>query len=109
MTTDKAKVLCKNCGSTRHYQTFCPFKKRQKISQFGKHAKAWAAFRDKVAKPYLDMKFGHVCAVAWCTETKNLDVDHIKGRGSHPRLRYDVNNLQYLCRNHHRLKTDGKL
>ena len=103
------EVICTNCGSNRHYQTFCPYKKRKPIAQRGKHAKLWETFRDKVAKPYLDNKYGHVCNVKGCTETENLDVDHIKGRGSHADLRYDVKNMQYLCRAHHRLKTDGKL
>jgi 5-methylcytosine-specific restriction endonuclease McrA len=103
------EVLCTNCGSNYHYQTFCPFKKRKPITQQGKHAKLWQTFRDKVAIPYLDKKYGHICSYKGCSVTTNLDVDHIKGRGSHPGLRYDVKNMQYLCREHHRMKTDGKL
>lgn len=103
------KKLCKNCGSAYHYQTFCPNKKRKPISQKGKHARLWEVFRDKVAIPYLDKKFGHVCSIKDCKETKYLDVDHIKNRGSNPNLRYDVKNVQYLCRKHHQLKTDNKL
>ena len=75
----------------------------------GKQARMWVTFRDKVARPYLDNKFGHICSVEGCNEMRNLDVDHIKNRGSHPELRYNVNNMQYLCRAHHREKTDGKL
>lgn len=96
-----ASTICSNCGSSFHYQTFCPYKKRKPISQQGKHARQWQVFRDKVAIPYLDKKFGHVCSVAGCTETNHLDVDHIKSRGSAPHLRYDVKNLRYLCRKHH--------
>src|SRR5690349_16926757 len=103
------EIICSSCGSNRHYQTFCTWKKRKPITQRGKHYEEWVTFRDKVAKPYLDKKYGHVCAVKGCTETENLDVDHIKARGSHPHLRYQVTNMQYLCRPHHRLKTDGKL
>jgi predicted restriction endonuclease len=99
------KPLCKNCDSPYHYQTFCPQKKRKPIAARGKHAKLWEVFRDKVAIPYLDKKYGHVCSVAGCSETKNLDVDHIKNRGSNPDLRYDVKNCQYLCRAHHAEKT----
>lgn len=100
------QIICSNCGSNRHYQTFCPWKKRKPISQRGKQARLWETFRDKVAIPYLDKKYGHVCSIKGCTETKNLDVDHIKKRGSHPHLKFDVKNLRYLCRPHHIQETD---
>lgn len=83
-----------------------PLKRSTKpIAQRGKHAKQWAMFRDKVAKPYLDKKYGHICSVVGCNETENLDVDHIFGRGAHPELRYVVTNLRYLCRAHHVSRT----
>lgn len=103
------EIICTNCGSNKHYQTFCPYKKRKPISQRGKHAKIWQTFRNSIAAPYLDKKYGHVCSVRGCTETENLDMDHIKNRGSHPHLRYDVKNMQWLCRPHHQIKTEGKL
>jgi hypothetical protein len=74
---------------------------RKPIKQQGKEAAKWKTFRDKVAIPYLDNKFGHVCSKEGCTETENLDVDHIKTRGAHPELRYVVTNMRYLCRPHH--------
>ena len=74
---------------------------RKPIRQHGKIANQWRAFREKVAVPFLDKKFGHVCSVAGCGATTGLDVDHIKPRGSHPELRFDVTNLRYLCRPHH--------
>lgn len=98
---------CKVCGKQiTVYNTIqnkcrdCTVKNAKPIPQRGKQARMWETFRDKVAIPYLDKKFGHVCSVAGCNETK-VDVDHIKGRGSHPHLRYDVKNLRYLCRKHH--------
>lgn len=60
------QVICANCGSNYHYQTLCTLKKRKPISQRGKHAKLWEAFRDKVAKPYLDKKYGHICNEIAC-------------------------------------------
>jgi len=102
------KKLCTNCGSTYHYQTFCPYKKRKLIPKKGRETKLYETFRDKVAKPYLDKKFGHVCAVTWCGITEGLEVDHIKTRGSRPDLKFDVKNLRYLCGPHHREVTDGK-
>ncbi len=98
------KPLCSNCGSEYHYQTFCPYKKNKAIKQRGKKTEIYETFRDKVAKPYLDKKYGHVCSFKGCTETENLDVDHIKTRGAHPELKMDVKNLRYLCRYHHSLR-----
>lgn len=110
--------LCGSCirakQSLRPYKPRTALKPSQKplkrstkpIRQQGKHAKQWASFRDKVAKPYLDKKYGHVCSVVGCNETENLDVDHIFSRGAHPELRYVVTNLRYLCRPHHRARTD---
>jgi len=101
--------LCANCGSPRHYQTFCPYKKRKPISKRGKQTILYETFRDTVAKPYLDKKYGHVCSVKTCDVTDSLDVDHIKTRGGHSALKMDVKNLRYLCRPHHRQVTDGEV
>lgn len=105
--------LCKICGTRiRVYNTIqnkcreCTLKNAKPIPQRGKHAHLWATFRDKVAIPYLDKKYGHVCSKPGCSVTTNLDVDHIKKRGSNPDLRYDVKNLRYLCRPHHIEETD---
>lgn len=107
--------LCKICGTKIiAYTTLqnkcrdCTIKKAKPIPQRGKQARLWVGFRDKVAKPYLDKKYGRICSVRGCIETENLDVDHIKTRGAHPELRYDVKNMRYLCRPHHREVTDGK-
>lgn len=106
---------CKECGtairaytSTQNKCRSCITKTSKPIAKRGKEAKRWDLFRDKVAKPYLDKKFGHVCAAPGCSKSDGLEVDHIKTRGARHDLKYDVNNLQYLCWAHHREKTDGK-
>jgi len=99
--------LCSICGSNKHYQTFCPFKKRKPIAQRGKQTKIYETFRDTVAKQYLDKKYGHVCSVRSCEVSDQLDIDHILTRGAHPELKLDVKNLRYICRPHHRMVTDG--
>lgn len=102
--------LCGNCLRAKKAKTppkpRTPLKRsRRPIKQQGKHANQWRLFRDKIAIPYLDAKYGHVCSVVGCAETENLDVDHIFGRGAHPELRYVVTNLRYLCRPHHVSRT----
>ena len=81
-------------------------RKRKRINQRGKEYERWKKFRDEVAIPYLDEKFGKKCR--FCGSDKRLDVDHIHSRGSRPELKYQLSNLQYLCRSCHRDKTDGK-
>ena len=104
---------CTIC-SGKHYKTFCmqnpkkPIVNRvRRIRPTGKEYDRWRKFRDTKAIPYLDKTFGHKCRR--CGVTENLDVDHIHGRGSHPQLKYQLSNLQYLCRSCHRLKTDHLL
>lgn len=57
-------------------------------------------WRDEVAIPYLDEKFGHVCSAEGCYSSV-VDVAHILGRGSHPHLKMELSNVKYLCRKHH--------
>ncbi|MBO1267065.1 HNH endonuclease signature motif containing protein [Arthrobacter cavernae] len=104
---------CKVCGKKiLVYTTIqnkcrdCTIKNSKPIPQRGKQARMWETFRDKVAIPYLDNKYGHVCSLKGCNVTTRLDVDHIKKRGSNPGLKFDVKNLRYLCRPHHIQETD---
>lgn len=79
-------------------------KKRKPIAKVGKKSRDYTKWRDTVAKPFLDDYYGHTCAV--CGTTENLDVDHIKNRGSHPELVCELTNVQYLCRTCHYRKTN---
>ena len=90
-----------------------PLTRSQKpLRQRGKQAKKWEVFRDKVARPYLDKNFGIACVDCGVLPPMKddgthyrHDVDHIKGKGSHPELRYDVTNMAYRCRSCHERKT----
>lgn len=62
----------------------------------GKEADRWTEFRDEIAIPYLDKMFGHICMC--CGVGGKLDVDHIIEKGGHPKLKYELDNLRYLCR-----------
>lgn len=108
--------LCKSCGkkiktySSLQNRCFdCTKRAYRPIAKKGRETRLYETFRDKVAKPYLDNKYGHICAVRGCEVTEGLEVDHKKTRGAHHELKFDVKNLQYLCFTHHRLKTDGKM
>lgn len=85
---------------------------RKPIKQRGKAAKQWDTFRDKVARPYLDKKYGLACVDCGSMPEQKVDgtyyrhdVDHVKGKGSHPELKFDVTNMVYRCRPCHIEKT----
>lgn len=87
-------------------------KPRKAIKKKGKRTLEYEQWRDEVAIPYLDKTTGRVCQVCFGARCGNrqLDVDHIKNRGSHYKLRMSLHNIQYLGREPcHRLKTEGKL
>lgn len=114
--------ICKVCGvKIKVYNTIqnrcrdCTLKNVKPIKHRGKQAKVWETFRDFVARPYLDKKYGIGCSRCGVWPAKKddgtyyrHDVDHKKGRGSHAELRLDVKNMTYLCRKCHQEKTDGK-
>lgn len=120
--------LCKSCGrSTIVYstaQTRCPKcqlkrskQKPSKIKQRGERGERYLVWRDTVARPYLENRYGRDCA--WCKAPPQVneqtgeigwhDIDHIKERGSKPSLKMDVHNIQFLCRGCHIKKTEKKL
>lgn len=92
---------CKWCGSDRHwpFQCFKNPKRKTSIKQKGKRTQRYEEWRDKVAIPYLDAK-GRVCALCGGNRcgNKQLDVDHIQNRGSHPDLIMNLSNVQYVGR-----------
>lgn len=101
---------CKHCGALGHYAFQCFYRRKvvakvkRRIRSFGKQSVEYMIWRDTVAIPYLIETYGYKCAS--CGKEEHLDVDHIKGRGSHPELKMEVTNVQFLCRRCHRIKTD---
>jgi 5-methylcytosine-specific restriction endonuclease McrA len=70
------------------------------LNQRGKHYYKWQQARRVFVKENPDA----VCS--YCGGPAG-DVDHIKKRSTHPHLRYDQANLQWLCRKHHIEKDSG--
>lgn len=64
----------------------------------------WLKFRKAFLKGKKNFEGYYICQHCgrWL---ENIEVDHIKGRGSHPELVFDKNNLQLLCNSCHRKKT----
>lgn len=97
---------CRFCGSSYHFPFQCAKnpKKKKSLKKIGKRTLIYEEWKNSTAKPYLDATYGHICSYEGCNETKNLDVDHIKPRGSHPKLKMELTNVRYLCRYHHSLR-----
>lgn len=91
---------CVVCGK-RAYSDYCvAHKPRKHINQRGKRTQEYEDWRDTIAIPYLDEKYGRVCFAcggARCGN-KQLDVDHELNRGSHPHLKMNLQNVRYLGR-----------
>lgn len=99
-------MVCRVCHK-RAYSDYCVrHKPRKPITQRGKQYKKYQSFKTLQAHPYLTEKYGRVCSVIGCMESE-VDIDHIEERGSRPDLKYELTNLRYVCRPHHRLITDG--
>lgn len=97
------EVVCKNCGSNYHYQTFCPLKRREpikvnklpnKIGKAGKRTNAAVAKWKKTQEP--NHEGYYVCYICgkWITY---LVAEHVKSKARHPELRTDPNNLKPTC------------
>lgn len=113
--------ICPICNELGHSKFYCkkkPFKPiavrkplpkpTKPIKQKGKRTLEYEAWRDTVARPYLEKKYGLNCS--WCKippatrEDSSIiyhDVDHTLPRGSHYHLRMSLANVRFLCRNCH--------
>lgn len=98
---------CEICNKRAYSNRCVAHKIRKPIPKIGKRTRAYMEWRDTVAKPYLDEKYGRVCSARGCVVKTGLDVDHIVNRGSSPKLIMSLENVQYLCRPHHLEKTIG--
>lgn len=117
-TTIKPKP-CKQCGSLFHTPMYHKVRKpiqvktplprpTKRIKQYGKRSADLSDWVRDIARPYLTAKYGEHCNVMYCYSTGHMDVDHVQGKGSRPELRMSLDNVQFLCRPHHRAKTDGE-
>jgi 5-methylcytosine-specific restriction endonuclease McrA len=79
------------------------------MKRIGKKQAEYRAWLEKEARPFIIERDSNICACCGrpAYEYEKLDIDHIKGVGSHPELKRNVDNMQLLCRVPcHRRKTD---
>lgn len=90
-----------SCYCEKHYKPRVPFEGAVRANEALYRTARWRALRNKVleAEPY--------CCV--CGSTVDLTVDHkIPPRGDEE-LFFDFYNLQVLCRDCHRIKTNNEI
>lgn len=79
------------------------------MRQRSKKKIAYDEWLKAVVRPFVIERDGNncVCCGRAAYVDEKLDLDHIKGKGSHPELKRDLDNFQLLCRFPcHRNKTD---
>lgn len=74
----------------------------------GKEGKKWTNFRRKFLKARAEWFGGWICQRCK-RECLYVEVDHIKKRSTNPELKYEVSNLQILCKPCHHKETQKKL
>ena len=47
----------------------------------------------------------YTCQICGLRDIEIIEVDHVKPKSKHPKLKYEINNLMCLCPNCHRRKT----
>lgn len=86
-------------------------KKPKRIRQVSDKQSDYHDWLEEVARPYLIEKYDNscICCGRPAQDGEKLDIEHTKGKGSHPDLKQDLSNLTLMCRVPcHRNKTDGK-
>lgn len=76
-------------------------KARTPLKQKGKKAKEWDKFR-KAIKPKPNHRGNYICD-GCAQEVQNVDGHHVKKRSLAPESVLDPHNIQWLCRDCHRL------
>lgn len=106
---------CAYCGSLGHYATFCMVKPKKPIQrlrrprQMSAKEVQYQVWKETVARPALIARDGNFCSCCGrhAEGGEKLDIEHTLGKGSHPGLKQDINNLTLMCRFPcHRAKTD---
>lgn len=73
------------------------------MKQIGKRGRKWLAFRREYLKGKATHEGYYLChdCQRWVTD---VDLHHLQGRGSHPDLVYDPENIVMLDRKCHQLR-----
>lgn len=99
-------LSCIVCGK-RAYSEYCvQHKPRKPIITKNRPApqsakeQAYQVWKEEVARPYLIARDGNNCSCCKRPAFANekLDIEHTLGKGSHPGMKKDLDNLTLMCR-----------
>lgn len=97
---------CLVCGH-RSYSDYCvqhkprkPIKTNKRPKQQSDKEIEYQIWKEEVLRPLLIAKYGNrcICCNRPAFPDEKLDIEHTKGKGSHPELKRDVENLRLMCR-----------
>jgi 5-methylcytosine-specific restriction endonuclease McrA len=93
---------CTYCGAQEYTQFHCRLKPRKQLrakqgfKKLGKQAIRWMETRNEWLKRNPGRSWNcYLCGRPLTIET--LTLDHVKSRGRHPELRYELSNLRPCC------------
>lgn len=89
---------CRYCGKIGHWPYQCSEnpKGRYKIRAIGKAGLKWEDTRKRWFAE--NMRGSYACYICETLMSRDMTtLDHVKPRGSHPELKYDMSNLQVCC------------
>ncbi len=66
----------------------------------------WKGGKDKFYQQQALLKENYTCQICLFRDVEIMEVDHILPKSTYPELRHDINNLQVLCPNCHRRKSN---
>lgn len=107
-------MTCRVCGK-RAYSEYCVAHKPRKAlrarvrpKKMSVKEKDYQEWKEAVARPYVVQRDNNECACCGRPAYPNekLDLDHIKGKGSSPKDKRNLHNIQLLCRPCHFNKTN---
>lgn len=113
-TTPKRGYVCKHCGSPDHYSFACFSQKKKPIPVESKKHKesrmktrrAW--FRAPENKPDEQGRWPCYLRIADdCPKfvtSGTIDLEHVRPKGSHPKLRHQILNIKAACQPCNKLK-----
>lgn len=104
------RIHCSFCGSDTHYVTWCWRRKTKKVRPQSDKEMSYQTWKETVARPHLIKRDGNWCYCCWrpAEGDEKLDIEHTKGKGSHPESKRELKNMRLYCRFPcHRNKTDN--
>lgn len=94
----QANKICEICGTLGHSKYYCRSRKRKPIKKMSIKEMQYQAWKESTARPLVIDRDGIFCQCPGGCTNLGTDLEHELGKGSHPELKRDINNLRLFCR-----------